>query len=276
MAEKQIGIYSITCTVNGKQYVGQSIDIDRRKNQHRHSEQNPRLRADIEKYGWDAFKFEILEECLKKELTAKELHYLELLKPAYNIRINGHTLSEEGLLRLIKSKRGKKFTSEHCANISKSKRGQKIFAIRKPILCVETGKIFQGIVEAAESCNAKRSNISKVLNGLRDTAGGYSWRYCDEPLLQKRADKIRAERHAARQNKKINEAFLNANKQTIQCVETGNFFSSISLAAEIFENIRGAAKHFSIYPETISRVLRGLQKTAGGYHWERVEEEIFE
>ena len=32
MAKKIVGIYMITCTANGKRYVGQSIDIKRRFN----------------------------------------------------------------------------------------------------------------------------------------------------------------------------------------------------------------------------------------------------
>ena len=63
MANKIICIYQITCTVNGNRYIGQSIDIKRRFGQHKRQEENPYLRADMEKYGLDAFKFEVLEEC---------------------------------------------------------------------------------------------------------------------------------------------------------------------------------------------------------------------
>lgn len=35
MSKKIVGIYKITCTANGKTYVGQSIDIKRLSNQHK-------------------------------------------------------------------------------------------------------------------------------------------------------------------------------------------------------------------------------------------------
>jgi group I intron endonuclease len=37
------------------------------------------------KYGYSNFKVEILEFCNKDEVLAREQHYLDLLKPEYNI-----------------------------------------------------------------------------------------------------------------------------------------------------------------------------------------------
>ena len=74
MAKKIIGIYQITCIVNSKRYIGQSIDIKRRFNQHRRKPPDGMI-DDFEKYGVDAFKFEILEECAEEELTAREDFY---------------------------------------------------------------------------------------------------------------------------------------------------------------------------------------------------------
>lgn len=48
----------------------------------------------------------------------------------------------------------------------------------------------------------------------------------------------------------------------IRCVETG----------EIFESQAAAARWAGIHKYGINNVLHGKQKTAGGYHWERVEE----
>lgn len=62
MAKKIIGIYQITCTVNNWRYIGQSIDIKRRFNQHKRKPPDGMI-DDVAKYGIDKFKFEILEEC---------------------------------------------------------------------------------------------------------------------------------------------------------------------------------------------------------------------
>lgn len=45
------------------------------------------------KYGYSEFRFDILEYCNKEEVKAREQHYLELLKPKYNIlKIAGSSL----------------------------------------------------------------------------------------------------------------------------------------------------------------------------------------
>lgn len=58
------GIYKITCIVNGKIYIGKSIDIDNRMYEHKTSlksnrHANKKLQADYNKYGIDNFIFEI-------------------------------------------------------------------------------------------------------------------------------------------------------------------------------------------------------------------------
>lgn len=65
-----IGIYSLTNTVNGKRYIGKSIDIERRTANHRRSltkinpdgrNVNTHLYNSVVKYGWDSFNIEILQ-----------------------------------------------------------------------------------------------------------------------------------------------------------------------------------------------------------------------
>ena len=254
MVKKIIGIYQITCTVNGKRYVGQSIDIKRRFNQHRRKPPDG-MREDFELYGVDKFTFEVLEECAPEELTARENFYLSTLKPEYNIKTEGNGLPEESIEKLRRSKLGQKFTAEHWANISKGKRGKKIAALSTKIQCIETGEIFPSITAAAESCGAKQGNISKVLAGKRDFAGGYSWRYCDKS--QETAEETRRHRQAVRLDKKRNESFVKANCQSVQCIET----------REIFDSVNKAAESCNVSPSAVSNVLRGSSKTAGGFHW---------
>jgi group I intron endonuclease len=80
------GVYKITNIVNGKFYVGSSKDIERRRKQH-FSKRGGSLgltRA-ILKHGIDNFIHEILEECPEEELIKREQHFIDLLKPQYNL-----------------------------------------------------------------------------------------------------------------------------------------------------------------------------------------------
>ena len=95
------GIYKITNLVNGKSYIGQSINISSRWKQHTQSldkiknpdEENP-LRRAFCKYGltqqvsqpgvYGNFKFEVLLECDRDSLTEHEYAKIDELQPEYN------------------------------------------------------------------------------------------------------------------------------------------------------------------------------------------------
>ena len=85
------GVYLITCTVNGKRYVGASTDIGARINQHfeknclrKYADINP-FYADIRTYGRDAFTVEALEFCPREQKLETERKWYHSLKPEYNM-----------------------------------------------------------------------------------------------------------------------------------------------------------------------------------------------
>ena len=88
------GIYLITNLVNGKQYVGQSIGIAHRWIEHKNSKENYPISKAIRKYGKDNFKFEIIENCLPKDLDEKEKYYIKkyntITPNGYNITYGGN------------------------------------------------------------------------------------------------------------------------------------------------------------------------------------------
>ena len=96
------GVYAITCTVTGEQYVGGSGDVERRWKQHRYAlqhdrHQNVRLQEAWRQHGPDAFTFAILEETHGRgkefagETHQREAYWLTQLRPVYNVLLNEHT-----------------------------------------------------------------------------------------------------------------------------------------------------------------------------------------
>jgi len=69
-----------------------------------------------------------------------------------------------------KSRKGQHSSKEHIAKIAK--------AIRKKVICVETGEVFDSAHHAAKKLNltnSQRQKISMVCHGKRKSTGGYKF-----------------------------------------------------------------------------------------------------
>lgn len=97
--EKICGIYKITNTLNGKCYIGQSVDIYKRWAEHKSnwmqsSQRNKCLYRAFRKYGIDNFTFEILQKCKKDKLDEREEYWIKKLNSfhgGYNMNSGGHS-----------------------------------------------------------------------------------------------------------------------------------------------------------------------------------------
>lgn len=83
------GIYKITCAANGRLYVGSAVNFRERWNTHRSATRRGKhhsrhLQNAWNKYGQDAFKFEVLLLCAKEDLIMYEQRAIDTLKPALN------------------------------------------------------------------------------------------------------------------------------------------------------------------------------------------------
>lgn len=89
------GIYKLTNKINGKCYIGQSVDIKKRLENHmclngakypgQVAYNYPLYRA-MRKYGRENFESEVLENCEVEDLAERELHYIK----KYNSVKNGY------------------------------------------------------------------------------------------------------------------------------------------------------------------------------------------
>lgn len=88
-----IGIYKIQNKINGKCYIGQSLDIKKRLQCHKSvafrekdSCYNYPLYRAIRKYGLDNFTFDILEKCKPEDLNNREVYWVKV----FNSCLNGY------------------------------------------------------------------------------------------------------------------------------------------------------------------------------------------
>ncbi len=133
------GIYKITCTVNKKIYIGSAVNLCRRRNDHFNNLQknkhgNPKLQNAWNKYGEDAFTFEVLEYVLPISLAAREQYWFKKLKPfdqnGFNIAPTaGSTLGHKDTPETCEKKRqvslGRKRSPETKEKHRQSSRGNK-------------------------------------------------------------------------------------------------------------------------------------------------------
>ena len=216
---KIIGIYSITNTLNNKRYIGYSIDIQRRWTTHKRDLQNNKhenshLQNAYNKYGENAFEFEIIEECIKENIKEKEKYWIAF----YNSKNEGYNMSEGGdgilnptedvrkkiseglkgekngmygvhLIGELNGMYGKQHTEETKKILSEKAKlrvGEK--SNRKRPVQASTGEIFYTMKEAVKWAGLKDgSSIGKACRGITKTAGKHpqtkeplSWKYRDD------------------------------------------------------------------------------------------------
>ena len=93
------GIYKIENKINGKIYIGQSVNIEKRWNRHKSASQNvldhgyeTHLYRSFRKYGIKSFDFTIIEKCSIQELNEKERYWIR----QYNSFFGGYNLTLGG------------------------------------------------------------------------------------------------------------------------------------------------------------------------------------
>lgn len=187
------GIYQITNLINGKIYIGQSIDIERRWNQHRYGKGSLILRNAINKYGIDNFNFQILEEIeftTKKEvrliLTELEQKWLDLEKPF--LKENGYNQNTTSKPNVpIKRPDGYgeiiskiKIENNHCGK-----------PINQYDLKGALVKEWKSAAEVERVLGFKAENISACSLRKSKTSNGFIWRLKGDEITKRDLDVIK-------------------------------------------------------------------------------------
>lgn len=223
-------IYVIYCFINkmnNKKYIGQSKNIVKRCSPSNYKGCTKFYSA-IQKYGWDNFYQIILEANLSlEEANKKEEYYIKkysTIETGYNLKSGGlnHTYSQESKDKMSKS----------CAT-------------KQPIICIETGKIYESAKAAAKDVNGFDTNIISCCRGKVSSAYKFHWKYVNE-------------------NKNKNfPTKENKSKKKVKCKELNRIFNSMS----------EASKETGVARPNISHCCAGRLLSAGGYTWEYVKGE---
>lgn len=194
------GIYLIRNRITGQEYVGQSIDIQRRWMEHKtpKANGNDRLHGDIQKYGINNFDFIVLEECSpdQETLLQREQHYIKARNPYYNTigkvvseetrrRISEGTkrwwekLPDETKNRIIKNnlkppRIGHPVTEKNKAALRKSIRERQCV----PVRIIETGEVFPSISELENHLGACTGTCAAYWSGKIKTVKGFHVEKC--------------------------------------------------------------------------------------------------
>lgn len=172
------GIYKITNLINGKIYVGQSVNIEKRVKDHlsdRRYGHSAEFDNDIERYGKDAFTYEILELCEKGELNKLERKYIKELRPQYNVVHPGGERDDafrqkvsDGVKRWW-AKLDKRTRKRLLGNLKGPMHGHKVSkATRDKLRAANLGK-----KQSAETIEKRKASIRKRHETIPQTNAGH-------------------------------------------------------------------------------------------------------
>lgn len=147
------GIYKIENKLNGRIYIGQSVNIENRWREHKRGKQSPNMvisRA-IKKHGSNSFMFDIIEICSKEELNMKEIYWISFYN-SYKIGYNSTTGGDSPT-----DSKSNKLTNENVNQIKKE-------LINNVVMIKDIAKIYKVADTTITSINTGQSWYDSNLN----------------------------------------------------------------------------------------------------------------
>lgn len=232
-----IGIYKLT-SPSSKYYIGQSVNI---KNRHRaykglHCKDQPILFRALNKYGWEYFDVDILDNIIDTSNESLQIinlleflyiRYYKQFSNCYNISYGGDSLGKH-----------------HEKTIEKLKLSKKCIKIDKYDLKGQFLETYSSISEACRDNNIKsRSNIQKCLRGGQNS--------CYNFIFVKHGNSLVLE-------DRINKHLMAVDQYS----KSGNFIKT-------WDSVKEASISLNINKSGISDCLYGRKKSCGNYYWVR-------
>lgn len=201
------GVYIIENKVNGRIYVGSSVNIKKRWRQHARALEAGKhhsrfMQRAWDKYGKDAFVFRVALACREKHCLMYEQAYIDGLKPDYNSRPNassqlGYKHTAETRAKMSASRprdfspmTGKKHNPEIIKKMSENRRGKG---------CGERSAEWRAnISRATKGRKVSQEHREKIANTLK----GHKQ---SQETIEKRMQKLRGRKMPASFCKKTSE-----------------------------------------------------------------------
>ena len=189
------GVYLITNLINGKNYIGSSVIIQRRLKEYLNPKYiyrnlkkgNSKLLNAFLKYGYPNFEFKILETIefepsqskseRRKLLLEREQYYMDEIKPEYNINLKagsnlGRKFSEEVRKKMSLAKLEKPGNKKGAVLSLKSRAlfREKSGMNKGVVMLNENNEVlnyFKSIQLASEATGISRIRISRCARGIR-------------------------------------------------------------------------------------------------------------
>lgn len=88
-----------------------------------------------------------------------------------------YDVDPEALIFLTKPEHSK--IDSRCKRVGEAGKGKRLNRKdqSKKVVCVETGEVFESLMEVERKTGIGNGSVSAVCNGKRKSAGGYHWRY---------------------------------------------------------------------------------------------------
>ena len=265
------GIYKITNLINDKIYIGKSVNIQKRWNQHKNAKDSSPIHLAIQKYGINNFVIDVLEECSKDELDQKEKYWIQKYNSyfgdGYNATIGGDgsshpvKLSHEELLKIIDLLQN---SEETFAEI-----GEKFDVSSTTISNINTGKsrVLLDLIYPIRKNKFNKQEIDKdtlrIL--LEQTKGDFNYianiYNVSYVTIKNRCKEygfstVRSDYGYTDEQSYHSQRILQCDKDTQKLIKE-------------YHSIREAAREMGVNPNSIGKALKSKTHLSSGYYWKK-------